>query len=105
MSFFDILQLIHEDDVTESLYLATIRPVQGIFNVAGCYTEPLSEVIRRLKHFPLPLPEFLIARSYKHLYELNQTHSFPFDVDFLKYSFAVDTTRARTVLGFEPQLL
>lgn len=105
LGFNPMFQIIHEDDVTEALYLATTRPAQGVFNVAGRHTEPLSQIIRRLKHIPLPLPAFIIEKSYRYLYELNQTHSFPFDIDFLKYSFAVDTTRVRQELGFEAKLL
>ena len=91
--------------MTEALFLAVTREASGIYNVAGRVTEPLSEVIRRLKHITVPLPEFVIERSYPQVYELNQTHSFPFDIDFLKYSFAVDTRRVRVELGLEPTIL
>lgn len=105
LGFNPMFQIIHEDDVTEALFLAVTREANGIYNVAGRVTEPLSEVIRRLKHVTIPLPEFIIERAYPQVYELNQTHSFPFDIDFLKYSFAVDTARVREELGFEPRLL
>lgn len=105
LGFDPMFQLIHEDDVTEALTLATVRDVDGIFNVAGRYTEPLSEVIRRLGRLSWPLPAHLLEQGYKHLFMAYRTHSFPFDIAFLKYSFAVDTRRAREVLGFQPKVL
>ena len=54
---------------------------------------------------PLSLPEPLLSLIYKSYFLSRRKHSFPFDLDYLKHPFAVDTTRARTVLGFTPKVM
>jgi UDP-glucose 4-epimerase len=107
VSGFDpMFQLIHERDVTEALALAvTNRDAEGIFNVAGKYTEPLSSVIDRMNKIPLPIPELLLNTYYKSWFTGRTAHSFPFDLNYIKHPFAVDTARARDVLGFKPLVL
>lgn len=107
VSGFDpMFQIIHERDVTEALALAVINTeAEGVFNVAGRYTEPLSQVIHRMGRMPFAVPEPVIDRYYKTYFMGRTRHSFPFDLNYIKHPFAVDTTRAREVLGFKPLVL
>jgi len=50
-------------------------------------------------------PEAVLTSIYRLYFISKQQHSFPFDVDVLKYPFVVDTTRAREILGYEPEVL
>ena len=104
--FDPLFQIIHETDVTEALALAVVNPgASGIYNIAGKRTEPLSEVIGRLGRTGIPVLEPLLNTFYKAYFMLRAEHSFPFDLNYLKHSFAVDFTRARNELGFEPKVL
>lgn len=106
MGFDPMFQVMHQDDVIQALELAvTKEDVEGIFNIAGKRTEPLSEVIRRFGKKSIPLPEFGLETFYKLYFMSRRQHSFPFNLDFLKFTFAVDTTHAREVLGYEPKVL
>jgi UDP-glucose 4-epimerase len=107
VSGFDpMFQMMHEKDVTEALALTvTNKDAEGVFNVAGKYAEPLSQAIHRMGRFPLPVSEPVIDRFYKTYFMGRTRHSFPFDLNYIKHPFAVDTARAREILGFEPQVL
>ncbi len=106
MGFDPMFQVMHQDDVTQALELAvTNEDAEGIFNIAGKRTEPLTEVIHRFGKKSLPLPEIGLKTFYKFYFYSKRQHSFPFNLDFLKFTFAVDTTRAREVLGYEPKVL
>mgnify|MGYP006284713661 CR=1 FL=1 len=106
MGYDPMFQIMHEDDVTNALALAVKNTeAEGAFNVAGKYTEPLSEMIHRMGKTSMPVPEMMLKSFYRLYFISRRQHSFPFDLDVLKYPFVVDTTRAREVLGFEPQVL
>ena len=104
--FDPMFQVVHERDVTDALAVAVVKDgAEGIYNVAGKHTEPLSEVIRRMGKTPLPLPERMLELTYKGYFMLQRKHSFPFNLDFLKYSFIVDDSRIRRELGYEPRVM
>jgi UDP-glucose 4-epimerase len=104
--FDPMFQVIHQDDVTEALARAVLTPgAHGIYNVAGVRTEPLSEVLARMGKTTIPVPEFLLNTFYKTYFLLNSQHSFPFDLNYIKHPFVVDTTRAREELGFTPRVM
>lgn len=104
--FDPMFQIMHEDDVVDAMMLAAINPeTEGIFNIAGKYTERLSEVIRRLGKIPFPTSNLLLDLFYKPYFMLKREHTFPFDISYWKFPFVVDTTRAREILKFEPKVL
>lgn len=106
LGFDPMFQIIHEDDVIEAITLAILKKdAEGIFNVAGKYTEPITKVIRRLNRVPLPISSLALELLYKPIFMLKREHTFPFDTSYWKYPFVVDTTRARDILGFEPKIL
>src|ERR671937_2031279 len=55
MGFDPRIQLIHEDDAVEVLYRAVRETHPGIFNVAGDGIVYLSQAVRFLGRFPVPL--------------------------------------------------
>jgi len=104
--FDPMFQIMHEEDVTDALIQAVIiEEAEGIFNVAGKYNQPLSEVILRLKKIPLPTSNLALSVFYKPIFMLNREHTFPFDLSYWKYPFVVDTTKTREILKFIPQVL
>ncbi|MBC7473056.1 MAG: NAD-dependent epimerase/dehydratase family protein [Candidatus Sericytochromatia bacterium] len=104
--FDPMFQVIHEDDVVEAMMLSILdREVYGIFNAAGKYTQPVSDVIRRLGRIPLPISSLALDLLYKPYFMLKREHTFPFDINFWKYPFAVDTSKAKEILGFKAKIL
>ncbi len=106
LGFDPMFQIIHEDDVVDAITLAILdKDAEGIFNVAGKHTEPISHVIRRLERIPLPTSGLAMQMLYKPVFMLKREHTFPFDISYWKYSFAIDTTKSEKILGFKAKVL
>ena len=106
LGFDPMFQIIHEDDVVDAITLAILnKEAEGIFNVSGRYTEPISHVIRRLERIPLPTSGLAMELLYKPVFMFKREHTFPFDISYWKYPFAIDTTKAKDILGFEAKVL
>lgn len=54
------MQFIHEDDLQDALERCLLRPVPGVFNVAGEGTLAFSEMVRVARSRSLALPESLL---------------------------------------------
>lgn len=106
LGFDPMFQIIHEDDVINAITSAILnKEAEGVFNVAGKHTEPLSHVIRRMERIPVPTSGLALELLYKPVFMLKREHTFPFDISYWKFPFAVDTTRAKEILGFEAKVL
>ncbi len=104
--FDPMFQIMHEDDVINAFTLAALNTkAEGVFNIAGKYTEPLSEVIHRLGKLPLPTSSLALDIFFKPYFMLKREHTFPFDISYWKFPFVVDTTKAENELGYIPQVL
>ena len=97
------VQLLHLDDLMAAMHHAAVVGVAGTFNVAGEGVLPLSQVIRRLGRGTLPLPAFAMRGlgSAVHRARLGLPQFSSDQLDYLTYGRGLDTTRMRTVLGFE----
>ncbi len=106
MGYDPMFQIIHEEDVVSAMIETAFNDeAEGIFNIAGKYTEPLTEVIRRLGKIPLPISRFALDLLYKPYFILKREHTFPFDVSYWIYPFVIDTSKAKKVLNFEAKVL
>lgn len=99
------LQLLHYDDLIAVLHHAALAGVHGSFNVAGDGVLMMSQAIRRLGRPSVPLPSFAISSlgSLAKQARLGFSDFSPEQIGFLTYGRGLDTTRMRTVLGFEPR--
>jgi UDP-glucose 4-epimerase len=99
------LQLLHYDDLVAVLHHAALAGVHGTFNVAGDGVITLAQALRRLGRVTVPLPRFAMTSlgSAVRQSRLGFADYSPEQVDFLTYGRGIDTTRMRTVLGFEPR--
>ncbi len=95
-------QLLHEDDAVAALILATTGPSLGIVNVAGegFLTVTQCAAIAHRPMLPVPLAAAgpignLVKRSGFADFSSEQ-------LTFLAFGRGVDTTRMRTVMGFDP---
>ncbi|MBI5508135.1 MAG: SDR family oxidoreductase [Deltaproteobacteria bacterium] len=103
MGFDPMVQLLHEDDLLRMLD-ASLKPgLRGVFNLAGTAPVPLSRILKILGKptipVPAPIARALLERAWK--YRLT---SFPApELDHIRYNTVLDTSRAKEVLGIEPE--
>ena len=72
------------------------------FNVAGDGISTLSQAVRRLQRATVPLPGFAVGQLGSALRQARLADFSPEQLSFLTFGRGIDTTRMRTVLGFEP---
>ncbi len=103
LGFDPMMQLIHEEDVVESVLSALKPGVRGIFNVVGPGEVPLSTVLQELGRPSIPVPHILAKSILGTLWRTKLT-SFPVpELDHIRYVCMVDGARAKEVLGFQPK--
>lgn len=98
-----VIQAVHTDDVAAAYVRACTTPVTGAFNIAA---EPVlgpAELAQALhaRHVPVPGPALraAVAAAWR-------LHLVPVDpgwIDITLQCPVLDTTRARTILGWQPQ--
>ncbi|HYN76077.1 MAG TPA: SDR family oxidoreductase [Candidatus Limnocylindria bacterium] len=97
------LQFIHEDDLLASLLHATVGDRPGTYNVAGDGVLLLSQAVHRAGRPTLPLLSPLVTMAGSLVRRARAIDFSPEQVNFLTYGRGVDTTRMRTMFGFEPE--
>ena len=103
LGFNPRLQFLHEQDALDVLEHATASDVTGTFNVAGDGIITLAQAVRRIGRPSLPLPGFAVPDASARRSGRPGVADFsPEQVAFLTYGRGLDTTRMRTMLGFEP---
>jgi UDP-glucose 4-epimerase len=102
LGFNPRLQFLHETDAFAVLQHATTGDTPGTYNVAGDGVITLSQAVRRLGRPSLPLPTFAVSPFGSAVRKSRAADFSPEQVAFLTYGRGVDTTRMRTMLGFEP---
>ncbi len=102
--FNPMVNLIHVKDVVRAIQLAIHKNVKGIFNIGGKETAPLADLARLAGAVNVSLPEFILQPLNRVLRAVGMT-KFEAEVDLerLKYGCLLDTSKAKKVLGFEPQ--
>jgi UDP-glucose 4-epimerase len=104
MGFDPMIQVMSPEDLVQALRLALKPGIRGIFNVAGPGPAPLREVIRRLGHRPLPVPEPMLRGAIGVLSGVS-TQTVPSEeIDYLKFVCMVDDAEARRTLRYAPSL-
>jgi UDP-glucose 4-epimerase len=97
------LQLLHEEDALAVLEQAVRERLPGVFNVAGSGVLLLSQAIRRAGRIPLTLPTPAITALGWLAHGTGLAGSCPEPAGLLHIGRVMDTTRLRTVFGFEPR--
>ncbi|PVG82495.1 epimerase [Nocardioides gansuensis] len=103
LGFDPRLQFLHEDDLLGVLKHSVLTERAGTFNVAGDGILMLSQAIRRLSKPSVTLPRFAVGRLGSALRSARVAEFSPEQLGFLTHGRGVDTTRMRTMLGFEPR--
>jgi UDP-glucose 4-epimerase len=102
LGFNPRLMFLHEQDALDVLEHAATSDVTGTFNIAGDGIITLSQAIRRIGRPSLPLPGFAVPSFGSAIRQTRVADFSPEQVAYLTYGRALDTTRMRTMLGFEP---
>ena len=104
LGFDPMLNLLSLTDLASALTRATLSDAQGIFNIPGADTLPLSEVIRRWGCTPVPLPGPVLSPLYRLRAAATGT-DFSYGLNFWRFHFSgvLEGRRARDVLGYEPR--
>lgn len=102
MGYDPMINVISIDDLVEALRLAVHSRAQGVLNVAGVDTLPLSQAIRAAGRMGVPVPGPLLSPLYR-LRRMARRTSFRYDLNTWRfhYSGVPDDARAKAVLGYE----
>lgn len=104
LGFDPLWQVIDERDAARALHLALSCRCVGAFNIVGDGTLPFSSLVRLSggKAMPMPGP---VLRSTIRLLETTGVASVPVPLlDYLRYSWVADGTRAARELRFTAQI-
>jgi UDP-glucose 4-epimerase len=102
--FDPMMQVMSPEDLIAAIQLALKPGVRGIFNLSGPGPVPLSELIRRMGHRNLPVPEPLLRLSISMVSGVGLSNVPSAEVDYLKYVCMVDDRRARSELRYAPSI-
>lgn len=91
-------------DIVRGLELATHGSGEGVFNIPGWDTLPLSACLRKWGTSSIPLPGSVIQRLYN-LRHLTTGSEFEYGLNHqrMHYGLVLDGSRARDVLGYSPE--
>jgi UDP-glucose 4-epimerase len=104
LGFDPMMQLIHEEDVSQSIVHCMENDNPGVFNVAAEGVLPLSKLLALSGKIPLPMLHFLAywGKDLLGAGGLRLTRYIPFDLDYIRYPWVADLTRMRDILGYQP---
>lgn len=99
------LQFVHEDDVAELFSLLIEKKTPGAFNVAGDGVVKISEIGAMVRKRTLKIPAKFYSALIWLLWHLHvkKVEAPAGIIDYTSYPWVLDTTRAKTILGWKPQ--
>ena len=99
--FDPMLNVISEEDMGSALHAAARSEAQGIFNVPGLDTLPLSEVIARFDRLDVPVPGPALWPLYAaRRATVRMSFDYALTRDRFHFGGVMDGTRAEQVLGY-----
>lgn len=104
LGFDPMLNLLSIPDQVAALVAAAKSEAQGVFNIPGADTLPLSALIDRARRRDVPVPGPLLQPLYR-LRSLTTGTRFRYDLNLGRFHFSgiADGRRAKEVLGYTPQ--
>ncbi|MBI4816608.1 MAG: NAD-dependent epimerase/dehydratase family protein [Deltaproteobacteria bacterium] len=105
LGFDPMLNVLSPSDLARAVALAVGSSENGIFNLPGRDTLPLSEAIRLAGRPDIPLPSAVLAPLYRLRGFVSQSE-FRYDQNIGRFHFGgvLDGKRAKQTLGYEPRL-
>ena len=104
MGFDPMLNVATIDDIVRAAELATHGSGEGVFNIPGYDTLPLSLAIRKFGSLGMPMPGALIKPLYalRHL-ATGAQFSYGLNKNRMHLGLVLDGRRAEAVLGYKPE--
>jgi UDP-glucose 4-epimerase len=103
MGYDPRLQFVHEDDAVETLYRAVREEHPGVYNVAGHGVVLLSQALRLIGKPSVPIVLPFVQPIAAILRRLGVVDFATDQLRFLLFGRVADTTRLKTMFGFEPR--
>ena len=103
LGFDPMMQVIHERDAVEAIAYAVLNDAPGAFNVAADGVLPLTRLMALAAKLPIPIFHLFAYWGVNASGPLAASRYFPFDLDYLRYSWVGDLARQRDELGFTPR--
>jgi UDP-glucose 4-epimerase len=103
MGYDPLVQFLHENDALDALKLALDQDQKGVFNIVAGGVLPFSTVLRLGGKVGVPIPHFLWEKVGGFLWAFQALDLPPSFLDFLRYLWVADGTKARRRLGFSPR--
>jgi len=98
-----LIQAVHEEDVAEAFRLATIDDAPGAFNLAGDGVLGARDIAAIMRAVVVPVPLFGAKQLVDLAWRLRISNVNGDWVNLMRYPILVDTTRAKTQLGWVPK--
>ena len=98
-----LAQIVHEDDVAEAFRLAIVNDAPGAFNVAGDGVLGARDIAKIMRARAIPVPLAGAKQLVDVAYRLGISSVPGGWIDTVRHPILVDTTRAKTVLGWLPE--
>lgn len=98
-----LVQCVHEDDAADAVVLAVGAEASGDYNVCGRGVVPLSAALRLSGARALPLPLPMARLTLEGLNATGFTAVPPHMLDYLRFLWVADGSRAERDLGFKPR--
>ncbi|MCG8416649.1 MAG: NAD-dependent epimerase/dehydratase family protein [Proteobacteria bacterium] len=104
IGFDPMINVLSVPDAVRAIERALTCRVQGVFNIPGCDTLPLSRITKNWGRRDIPLPGPLLSPAYR-LRTRTIGTEFRYDLNLTRFHFSgvLDGTRARDKLHYEPQ--
>ena len=104
LGFDPMLNLLSLTDMARALVCAVHASAQGIYNIPGYDTLPLSKAIERWGHRPIPIPGPLMAPLYR-ARAFVEGSEFRYDMNHWRFHLngVLSGKRARQTLGYQPR--
>jgi nucleoside-diphosphate-sugar epimerase len=97
------LQLVHHDDVAAAIALAATAPAPpGVYNIAGDGVVAVADVAKALGGRPVRVPAVTAAAASAAISRVPQVPSMLEWLHTARTSMVMDTTKAKTQLGWRP---
>ncbi|MDQ3935792.1 MAG: NAD-dependent epimerase/dehydratase family protein [Actinomycetota bacterium] len=101
----EAVQLVHADDVADAIVAAVLgRGRPGAYNIAGDGTVSLTDIARELGWYPVNVPRRAMVTAARGVAALPKAPAeIQFFTNLVQRSVAMDTSKARTELGWQPR--
>ncbi len=97
-------QLVHHDDVATALEAAVLGQGEpGVYNLAGDGTLTLADLARALGWYSIPVPDLAVSAAAELVARLPFMPGEAQWIESVRRPVIMDTTRARTLLGWQPR--